>query len=338
MNTEHIKKITAIVPNFNHGHCIGRAVECLNGQSRKPDEIVIVDDGSSDNSNEIINALSKAFNNIRVIKNSKNLGVVRSLNLGLQIATGDLIYCGAADDYVGANLFCELEYATKLSEMFGFVTAEAKVVDPNGKMQGVRPAVRMCNQSRYFSPNAVKRNLEHSDNLFLSVVTLYDKKSLLSVGGFDERIGPFCDSFALRQIALRYGFVFVPKILGVWVRDPKSYSQSLVNNLDLQEKLIEKVYQKAKNDEFMDDEYAYLLRKRLYFFSNRLRLKSGAINFTDILAKTQSPFCNKILAKICEWLPKPILRRVIFLFLIFYDRPVAFWPILRTKIMRCIPF
>ena len=266
MKTERNKKITAIVPNFNHGHCIGRAVECLNGQSRKPDEIVIIDDGSSDNSVEIINALSRAFNNIRVIKNSKNLGVVRSLNLGLQIAAGDLIYCGAADDYVGTNLFYELEHATKLSEMFGFVTAEAQVVDPNGKKQAVRPSVRICNQSRYLSPNAIKRTLEQSDNLFLSVATLYDKESLLSVGGFDERLGPFCDSFALRQIALRYGCVFVPKILGVWVRDPKSYSQSLVNDSDVQEKFIDSVYRKAKTDEFMNDEYACLLRKRLYFF------------------------------------------------------------------------
>ena len=47
------------MPNYNHGHLIGRALDAIVAQSRPPDELIIVDDASTDRSLEVIESYAK---------------------------------------------------------------------------------------------------------------------------------------------------------------------------------------------------------------------------------------------------------------------------------------
>ena len=100
--------LSAIIPNHNHGQYIGRAVDALLTQERVPDEIVIVDDASTDDSLAIINELAAKSPRIKVVSLSVNAGTNAALRAGLEIAQPvDYFVLAGADDWVMPG-FCEL--------------------------------------------------------------------------------------------------------------------------------------------------------------------------------------------------------------------------------------
>ncbi len=83
--------LTVIVPNFNHSRFLGQALGALAGQTRPPDEVIVIDDASTDDSITVIEAWLPKLPNARLLRNRTNLGVVRNMNIGLELAR--LRYC-----------------------------------------------------------------------------------------------------------------------------------------------------------------------------------------------------------------------------------------------------
>jgi len=93
-------RYSAIVPNYNDGGKIRESLESLASQHLPFYEIIIVDDGSSDDSVQVIRDLIKNIPQARLIIHEKNMGVVAAINTGIDAATGDFIFlCSANDAY-----------------------------------------------------------------------------------------------------------------------------------------------------------------------------------------------------------------------------------------------
>lgn len=90
-----IAKITVIIPNYNYAHYLDQAIQSVLDQSYQNIEIIVVNNGSTDNSLEV---LSNFEGKIQVIDQS-NLGQSGARNSGLKNATGDFIAFLDADDY-----------------------------------------------------------------------------------------------------------------------------------------------------------------------------------------------------------------------------------------------
>ena len=103
--------VSIIVPVYNGEKFITRCVESVLAQTYTAFELILVNDGSKDNSGAICDALAQKDNRIRVI-HQKNGGVSRARNRGLDAAKGDVIGFIDADDYFAPNLL-----ETALSEM-----------------------------------------------------------------------------------------------------------------------------------------------------------------------------------------------------------------------------
>ena len=108
--------ISVIVPVYNAEKYIGRCLRSLKNQSisNKLFEIIIVDDFSEDKS---LNEIRKQKNSqIKVIKNKKNLGLPKSLNIGIRSAKGSFVVRIDADDWVQEdflNIFSTFLYINK---------------------------------------------------------------------------------------------------------------------------------------------------------------------------------------------------------------------------------
>ena len=85
-------KVSVIIPAFNSARFIGEAVESVLCQTRSAEEIIIVDDGSTDNTREAVTALPVKY------FYQKNAGPSAARNTGLRNATGDLLAFLDADD------------------------------------------------------------------------------------------------------------------------------------------------------------------------------------------------------------------------------------------------
>ncbi len=88
--------VSAIVPTYNRANLLYRAIESVIKQSYPNLEIIVVDDASDDNTQEVINGISD--HRLRYIRHQKNLGGAASRNTGIDAATGEYIAFLDSDD------------------------------------------------------------------------------------------------------------------------------------------------------------------------------------------------------------------------------------------------
>src|ERR1700687_3957242 len=89
--------LSVVLPNYNHASLIGRAVGAMRAGNRLPDEIIIIDDASTDQSLRVIEELAAGWSIIRTLANTENQGAIAALSRGLQESRGKYIYFAAAD-------------------------------------------------------------------------------------------------------------------------------------------------------------------------------------------------------------------------------------------------
>lgn len=94
-------KVTVFTPTFNRGYILNQCYESLKKQTNKNFEWIIIDDGSTDNTEEIVSKWLTEENdfNIKYLK-TKNGGKHRAINKGLDLASGFLFFIVDSDDYL----------------------------------------------------------------------------------------------------------------------------------------------------------------------------------------------------------------------------------------------
>ena len=97
-----MKKVSVIVPVYNSQEYIEKCVCSILNQTYKNIELILINDGSKDNSQKILEKLEKQCSIIKVI-NKENQGVAKTRNLGIEKATGEYIMFIDNDDYIEEN-------------------------------------------------------------------------------------------------------------------------------------------------------------------------------------------------------------------------------------------
>lgn len=111
--------VSVIVPVYNAGQYLQKCIESIINQQLKHIEIILIDDGSVDNSGKICDEYAKIDNRIRV-SHTKNQGVSKSRNIGIELAKGDYIGFVDSDDWID-----EVMYSNMLTNI---VTYNADIV------------------------------------------------------------------------------------------------------------------------------------------------------------------------------------------------------------------
>ena len=101
-------KYSVIVPVYNAEKTLKRCVDSLLNQNCIDSEIIIINDGSSDNSKTICEEYAEKFDNVKLIS-QENAGVSAARNAGLDMACGEYILFVDSDDYVAEDLFFKID-------------------------------------------------------------------------------------------------------------------------------------------------------------------------------------------------------------------------------------
>ncbi|MFH0736801.1 MAG: glycosyltransferase [bacterium] len=105
--------VSIILPTFNRGALISRAINSVIQQTFKQWELIVVDDGSTDNTFEIVKNYSNSYFNIRYMYH-KNKKPPLTLNSGINAACGKYItFIGSDDEYKPEHLLLRVEYLSK---------------------------------------------------------------------------------------------------------------------------------------------------------------------------------------------------------------------------------
>lgn len=138
--------ISIIMPIYNAENTLKRSVDSLINQTYKNIEIILVNDGSEDNSGEICLNYKKSDSRVKYVS-QKNGGIAAARNHGLKIATGDYIAFLDADDYLDVS-FCEKMLKRLISEDAGMCICRnyrvEQYIGSDGKINEkiVRPAMK----------------------------------------------------------------------------------------------------------------------------------------------------------------------------------------------------
>lgn len=89
-------QVSVIIPAFNEEKYIKKAIFSILGQRFRGIEIIVIDDCSSDNTSDVVQFINS--NQLKLIRNDKNLGVVASMNKAIAVSSGEFIARMDADD------------------------------------------------------------------------------------------------------------------------------------------------------------------------------------------------------------------------------------------------
>jgi glycosyltransferase involved in cell wall biosynthesis len=127
--------ISVIICNYNYGRYIAQAIESALAQTYPNIELIIIDDGSTDNSRQVIDKYVKKNPEIRFIKQT-NHGLAFSRNIGLDAARGDYIVFLDSDDILSEE-YVQSFYKTLYTKSVDIVYGDIEHIDSQSLPDGV---------------------------------------------------------------------------------------------------------------------------------------------------------------------------------------------------------
>lgn len=248
------KTLSVIVPNFNDVDYLALQLKAICEQSFPPSEVIVVDDGSTDNSVECIKKLAAQYPDIRLVCNDKNRGVIYSINRGAKLATGDYIYFSSANDLVYPGLF---EKSMNLLAQYpdaGLCCADVRILDDVQGISFDHLKTNWLTEAGYLSPQQLVDVASHGKGLYAPVSnTCIIKRELLPAEDiYISELECFSDWFLYQVIALRYGCCFIPEVLAAARVLKKSYGLSVLKDRILCERVFVKTLKLLATPEYRD--------------------------------------------------------------------------------------
>jgi glycosyltransferase involved in cell wall biosynthesis len=212
-------RVSVIIPAFNAAGCVRRAVDSVLGQSFQDFELLVVDDGSTDDTRAV---LAEYGNRLRLLA-KENGGPAAARNHGLQNACGEYVAFLDADDcWITEKLQRQVELLDTRLEV-GFCSTATQVVDSAGQPVGDWP----CRPDAGPLPDIL---FLHGTVISGSTSGVLARRQLIeAIGGFDPALRGFEDPDLWIRLAARTEYACIPQALTVVVRTPNSVSGNLVN-------------------------------------------------------------------------------------------------------------
>ena len=224
---------TIILTNYNHAKYLDCSLSGIVNQSRPADEIIVIDDGSTDNSLEIIEDYARRYPQIHVLKNGQNKGVQYSIARAMGAVTSDWLAWAAADDKLLPDFLARNIAMIEKYPETGLVFSElATFHDETGEETYYShpdipgSAFHIGHEHRYYTTKGMMKRLEDSYLWLSGNTVLVRKTDLLDVGAFIPQLEWHSDWYAFYAVALRHGAVGIPEALAMMRVVPETYSSA----------------------------------------------------------------------------------------------------------------
>lgn len=175
-----MKKVSVIIPCYNQGQYLKDAINSVINSTYTNVEIVVVNDGSSDNTEEIIDRLKKQYPDIKFIT-IENSGVCKARNIAIANATGDYILPLDADDLIGTEYIEKAVQILDDNKNIGLVYCDAEFFGAVQKKWDLKPATI--------------ENMLVQNRIFTSAV--FRKETFQKIGGYKTVMETGCEDWDL---------------------------------------------------------------------------------------------------------------------------------------------
>lgn len=257
-------QVSIITASYNYENYIKETIDSVINQTFKDWEMIIVDDGSKDNSVNVIKEYCEKDDRIRLYQHEGNLncGLIETLKLGLSKANTEWIIFLESDDSIEPNYIEEkLKVADKYPEV-SFIFNEVNMFGDektiNSHMPNYSKRQRLLSEVK-FPTNLKEQYKKIHTNLIPTFSCMMLKKSILSNIDFDSPVAKCLDMYICLQLAGNQQFYYLREKLTNWRMHKDSYISRKTNDYNIykfEQRRIEFLYPKTAK-----------IRKIFLFFS-----------------------------------------------------------------------
>jgi len=260
-------KVTVIIPTYNCARYLPEAIDSVLNQTYKDFEIIVVDDGSKDNTQEIVSQYIEKYPNKIIYFYQNNQGPAEARNKGIKEAKGQyLAFLDSDDTWFPEKLVKQIRILND-NPGIDLVYASGLTIDINGNILGKKPEVPVRNVYDFLR-----------DGRIPNMTVVIRKKCLEEVGLFDPTLKVGEDTDLWIRICSKFNCYYIDDPLAFF----KKHDFNISTNLENMHKGHIVIYRKMKKLEVFKDKSKtlwnmiskeqYLLGK--FYFDKKLYLKS----------------------------------------------------------------
>jgi len=304
-------KVSVLMTVYNDEKYLRKSIESILHQSFTDFEFIIINDGSTDSTADILHSYSSVDNRIKVIHQS-NTGMTKALNFGLSISQGKYIARMDSDDIsFSKRLEVEVEFLDKNPDI-DLIGGGAQIIDAIDNVIGLRnigvndPMKTLSHLNIY----------QHSDVMFRSSV-------LKKVIGYRDKFRNAQDYDLWLRISEVSKIAKIPDIIGQWRLNAGGYTIARKYEQNTETKIIKKFHQQRLQKGYDDyeqyspepavihgikideDQYNYIVG---LYMVHSLQLKEGRTKIKPYMIKTKS--IHSILIFFISFFPKIIIKAI----------------------------
>jgi len=163
--------ISIIMSTYNSAETLSKSIDSILSQTFRDFEFLIMDDGSTDNTNQILEKYLEIDKRLKIFKNKHNIGLTKSLNLLIEKSKYDILARQDSDD-ISHNQRLEKQYNLLTSSNYSFCTTRAQSMQTQKKIPRIT----------FYLP---KKILLKYKNPFVHGTLMMRKKTFMEIGGYN---------------------------------------------------------------------------------------------------------------------------------------------------------
>lgn len=290
-------RVSIIMPTYNSERWVERAILSVLAQSYKNYELVIVDDGSTDNTYKLISKYTEDPR-IKIFRLNVNSGVSNARNIGIELCKGDIVtFLDSDDEFLPNALETIVQKFKSLPDDVGIIYA--RTIDDNGKIGGC-----IHNDERYITIEDVLCKDSIKGESFIAIKHKFIQDGIRFYGKFFHHLSSFY--FKIMKSTKAYA---IPNVLVKYhnLANPESLT-----------KVKRNVYLRISSSRQIAEEISYFLREFGEILKRKCRRKYSSINLQlgmyALLSKNRKLALKALIKSLCSYPLKPTIIWVTLLF------------------------
>lgn len=234
--------VSVTICTYNRANMIIKAIQSALDQTYQNMEIIVVDDASTDNTEELVKSI-QSLKQIKYFKNPKNLNIAGTRNETVKYSSGKYIAILDSDDFwIDQDKIQKQVYFLEQNKDFSLVGTNAKIIDENDNDMGLI--------KNYLTDADIKKNLLIK-NQFIHSTVLYKKEKIIENNLFNKKNSPFEDYDLILKIGRKNRLANLDFVTTAY----REHSGGESKKLNLKKKLI----------------FLSILIKNFPFYTNRVK-------------------------------------------------------------------
>lgn len=245
--------LSVVLPTYNHCHFLEESLVAVLGQSYSTLEFIVVDDGSTDGTAELLERYARCDPRVRVLRNPRNQGIIPSVAWGRAEARGEFLCFASSDDRILPGFFEKTIRLLQKNPTTGLCwTDPSHFFESSGPIYPRRAG--LSRESGYVSPESLVR-LYREGRLsapLYSAPAMYRRSDFEAAGGLLADLRWYSDFFVTLVVALRTGLAYVPEALTSTRIQAKSYSRQGAAQKEIQRQVMTHLLDLFLSDAYRD--------------------------------------------------------------------------------------